>query len=185
MPVTGDDDEEPPFRPLTPEQQKAMDARVAKQDGILGDGELKAGKYNMRLVNRAIRNGWNVPQEVKARVVKQMSKIVSQSEEERNKIAAAKVLVSADSVDVAREKMEQPQAGTTVNVAVGVSVSGVRQQLLNDPEYLDYLRSRPVACDSDAGAIREGGEQPSLETGEPSNGVGPGHNGHANGNGRH
>lgn len=30
MPVVGDDDEAPPFRPLTPEQQAAIEERVRK-----------------------------------------------------------------------------------------------------------------------------------------------------------
>lgn len=84
-----------------------MDAMPIKpelvQTGVLGDGELRAGKGNMRLVQRAIRNGWPIPDKMKAMVVRQMGMIVRDAESARDKTAAARVLVAADSVNVRRE----------------------------------------------------------------------------------
>jgi hypothetical protein len=101
--------------------------------GVLGDGELLAGKYNMALVRRAIRNGWNVPAVYKSAVVEQMGKIVTKSKKLRDKIAAAKVLVTADSNDL-RAELGAKDAGrpiapaatpVPVNVNVGVNVQAV------------------------------------------------------------
>lgn len=67
--------------------------------GVLGDGALKAGRYNLALVRRAIRGGWNVPDRVKKLVVEQMESIVQGSDDPRNVIGASRVLLSADSID--------------------------------------------------------------------------------------
>jgi len=89
-------------------------------DGILGDGGLQAGKYNMALVRRAIKNGWDVPPEIKKLVVNQMALVVGKSEDERNRVAASKVLVAADAVDARREatqaEEDKPEAASIVNV---------------------------------------------------------------------
>ena len=92
--------------------------------GVLGDGALHPGKYNMALVRRAIREDWPIPADVRKKLVDQMAAVVTseiivvytddgEDREEaidsaiRNKIAAAKVLVAADMVNAKREAMDQ------------------------------------------------------------------------------
>lgn len=77
--------------------------------GILGDGELHPGKYNMALVRRAIKNNWPLSPEIRQLVVSQMALVVGKSEDERNKIGAAKVLVAADNVNAKREESDNEE----------------------------------------------------------------------------
>jgi hypothetical protein len=75
--------------------------------GVLGDGALHAGKYNMALARRAIREDWPIPSDLRAMLIRQMGRIVKGNPDARNKIAAAKVLVAADAVNQRREAMDQ------------------------------------------------------------------------------
>jgi hypothetical protein len=109
--------------------------------GVLGDGALHPGKYNMRLIGRAIREGWKISQKRKAMIVSQMAAVVERSEEERNQIGAARVLVAADGVNVKREALEQASdnpSTTQVNVAVGVTVQQVMQEELKRTGFYEY-----------------------------------------------
>ena len=71
--------------------------------GILGDGATHAGKYNMAIVRRAIKGGWPISDEIRQLVTNQMALIVGKSETERDRVAAAKVLVAADSINARLE----------------------------------------------------------------------------------
>ena len=90
--------------------------------GVLGDGLLHAGKGNMALVRFAIRAGWPISDEIRQQVVDQMALIVGQSEDERNRIAASKVLVAADSVNARREATQVVEDNPAGNVNVKVNV---------------------------------------------------------------
>jgi hypothetical protein len=119
----------------------------------LGDGDLHPGKANMRLIRRAIKNGWNVPEEYKAAVVEQMAKVATESDDERNRIAASKVLVAADSVDArfqqASDKPDHPS--TVVNVTTAVQVANYVEPTSNARRIeealalLDSARARALA----------------------------------------
>lgn len=153
---------------------------------MIGDGALHPGKYNMAMIRRAIENGWPVKPEIRQLVTNQMALVVGKSDNERNKIAAARVLVAADGVNVRREAIdaadERPNIDT-VNVQVNVGQNIERAQ--DDPEYLEFLRVRRLAGHSDAGPVCGDGEQGPLAHGQAPADPGPGHNGHAHGNGRH
>lgn len=140
--------------------------------GPLGDGEMRPGRYNMALVRRAIKNGWNVPEKYKEGIVTQMAKVVFGSEDERNKIAASKVLLEADKADQAfqmgKENEEAESVSITVNTGQQINITTATvQQALTDPEYLEFLESRALARDRDASVIcSEGGAQ--LAAGQTS-----------------
>jgi hypothetical protein len=70
-----------------------------------GQGEESAhhGRGTMAMVRRAIREEWPISPATKAAVVEQMDRIVRRTRNNRDKIAAAKVLVAADGVNVRRE----------------------------------------------------------------------------------
>lgn len=68
---------------------------------------------------------------------------------------------------------------------VGVSIVEMRRQIFNDPDYIEYQRSRAIAADSQSSPLRTNGQPGALETCPPSGTNGSGGNGHAAGNGRH
>ena len=159
-----------------------------ESQGVLGDGALHAGKGNMALVRRAVRNRWPVGSKLKRAVVRQMAKIATSGEvSERDRIAASKVLVAADALNARREQAEAPQPpGGGVTVNVGVAVQNVTADLLNDPDYIAYQRRR--ARDADARAVRQNGEPREVADGGDARTDRRGLNGHghgANGTGPH
>lgn len=154
---------------------------------VFGDGGLHAGKGNMALLRRAYRERWPMTDERRAMLLDQMFGIVEKSPKDRDKIAAAKVIVTADAINVNQQKIDTPkESNVNVNVsggmAVGVSVATVtaslREQMLNDDRYLEYLRQDETAvagsAESSPGASASGGPDPSdgnaspvREDGEP------------------
>jgi hypothetical protein len=101
-----------PETPASPTQGSGTIQNPAGGSGgnsalVLGDGGLHPGKGNMALVRRAIRDGWPIPAEVRQSVVTQLAGVVAGSEDERNKIAASKVLVSASAVNATLERLDQ------------------------------------------------------------------------------
>lgn len=107
--------------------------------GVLGDGALQAGKYNMAIARRAIRNDWPISEEVRKLVADQMASIIGNGRTERDRIAAAKVLVAADSVNQRREAMDQAdehhQDGDLVVHQGRIEHVGVR--VIEDVEWYD------------------------------------------------
>lgn len=154
----------------------------------LGDNNLHAGKGNMRLIQRAIKNGWPIPDELRQKVMSQMEKIVDGGESERDRIGAAKVILAADMVNVKREDMgrqgaKDPPAGVNVliqNNVTGGSVSVV-QEGLKEPDYLEYLERRALEEDRHASPVCE-----DVQPGPLANGHAPAQNQPGlNGNGAH
>lgn len=64
-------------------------------------------KSDIRLVGRAIREGWNVPKEAV------VSALLSALRDPDLMIDAAKLLIAADGLDIKREELEQKQHGDT------------------------------------------------------------------------
>lgn len=56
-------------------------------------------RSDIRLIRRAIKNGWGVSRKVKKQVVAKMVEVMETAEEDRSKIGAAKVLIQADAID--------------------------------------------------------------------------------------
>lgn len=104
--------------------------------GILGDGSLHPGKYNMALARRAIKAGWPISDEVKKLVVDQMAEVVGSSDDERNRIGAARVLVAADGVNARREAADSPHLHLH-----GVLSDGRRPEELSDAELFERIRA--------------------------------------------
>jgi hypothetical protein len=126
----------------------------------------KVPAWEVRLVKRAIKEGWPITEEQKALVVGKVSSIVANCKTPKHVVAAAKVLVSADVANTNREKSllanelaiqaaEKGIAppGSTPNVNVQVNVNNI-SSALQEPEYLEYLRSKSLETDCNAGAIR-------------------------------
>ena len=138
------------------------------------------------LVRRAIRNDWPLTDAMRQLVVNQMALVVGRSEDNRAKVAAAKVLVAADSINAKREaddlRAEQGPGGD-VNVQIGVGLNVA--QASSDPEYLEFLRVQRLAGLSDSAADGQHANGRGHLDAEPPSEAGPGDNGHTGGNGRH
>lgn len=151
--------------------------------GVLGDGALRPGKYNLRLVRQAISGGWNVKPDVKERIVKQLARVVDESDDDGNIIAASRTLIMADAADLkkelAAESAEMSNGSTTNNFngPVQVNVVAPVQEAMKQPEYLEYLETRALAEDSDPGVVRTNGKRGPVENGQALNGHQPGTNG--------
>lgn len=107
---------------------------MAVEDFQLGDGETHAGKANMRLIRRAIKNRWPIPEELRAKVVEQMGLIVEMGDSDRDKVAAAKVLVAADSLNLKSEELETPQQHEHLHVVAAADdqrsrLAGIAERL--------------------------------------------------------
>lgn len=82
----------------------------------------------MAMVSRAVRHGWPISDEVRKLVVDQMALVVKESDNDRNKIGAAKVLVSADSVNARREDAEREKEPASAQVNVQVNLIDLYKQ---------------------------------------------------------
>jgi len=62
---------------------------------------------DVKLVGRAIRKGWNVPDEIKSECVAQLAAIAAGAEKDSDRVAAIKALMVADSIDAKRDKDDE------------------------------------------------------------------------------
>ncbi len=149
-------------------------------------------RSDTKMIERAIRNDWPIPASTRLLIANRMSDIVGTSPEERNQIAAARVLIAADGVNVRREALDLketqgPGGGVNVNVGVQVNTNELRSELLSNEGYLDYCRS--CAIDTDAGPLRAeriSDAPQAVGNGETLGADRPSGNGHDHGqNGKH
>lgn len=61
---------------------------------------------DIRLVERAMRRGWNVPDEVKEECISHLASIAAGAEKDSDRVAAIRALMVADSIDQKREASE-------------------------------------------------------------------------------
>ncbi|WP_437188290.1 hypothetical protein SH668x_001728 [Planctomicrobium sp. SH668] len=61
---------------------------------------------DLRLIRRAIRNDWPVSPQLRASILTKMSEVLQESPDPRCLVAAAKVVVAADRINVAREALD-------------------------------------------------------------------------------
>lgn len=61
-------------------------------------------KNDIRLVQSAMRRGWNVPDEIKQDCIAQLASIAAGAEKDSDRVAAIKALMCADAIDAKREK---------------------------------------------------------------------------------
>lgn len=85
----------------------------------LGDGALHPGRYNMAVVRKAIREGYPITEGIRQLVTSQMALVVGRSESEKNRIAAAKVLVTADAQNVKRAELALRTESLELDIELG------------------------------------------------------------------
>lgn len=152
-------------------QKRVADAKDDQPLGVRGRDRFldqeKFSRSDLALLKRAIKGRFPMPRNVRRKLVERMSELLD-SPDANEAIGAARVLVTADSLN---QKDEQgPVTGPVVNVNVGISQT--IQAALNAPEYLEYQRS--LAVNSDPGALRSDGERREVEVGPAPDGVGSG-----------
>ena len=90
-----------------------------------------------RLAERAVRERWPIPAEVRAKLPAMLAGIIDDAEASpRNKIAAARVLLTADGLNLEQEQRDA--GGETVNVNVRGAVE-VREVVVSTREQADRL----------------------------------------------
>jgi hypothetical protein len=74
--------------------------------GVLGGGCARPGKANLRLIRRAIREGWDIPKAQRRALIEHLLGVIH-SGHARNAIAAAWCLVEAERANLRQES--QPE----------------------------------------------------------------------------
>ena len=138
------------------------------------------------LIERALRQGWPIPQRRRQKITERQCDIAEDpqsSPREATSAARCLAMMSSENAAIALKLLDkvvpdQHEIGGSVEHRVGL------QTLLEDPDYVRYLRDRTVNQDCDAGAvcqIRESGNGAAVENGAPHGDPGQGTNGHRNG----
>lgn len=124
----------------------------------------RTGGKDLRLLRRAVKNGWNVSEAAKKLIVDEMTLLVAgrrrggsdKEVSDREKIQAAKVLVTADGID-ARLQIATEQQGPQVNVGVNIQADpfAVYKQVMAAEQQIDRMIEAklhgPIAEDPGAG----------------------------------
>lgn len=93
-----DEIDKPPLPPATT-------AATTPPPLTIGDGALHPGRYNMAVVRKAIREGYPITDAIRQLVINQMALVVGRSDSEKNRIAASKVIVTADDQNKKRAEL--------------------------------------------------------------------------------
>lgn len=152
-----------------------------KSGGFGGGTEYPLGHKNelAKLEGRALK--WNVKPEWREAILsRQVKTAIDPASTPRDSTRAAKFILDCDkhNHDIDNPNKGQLNVAVQTNVSTGhggdadVSVSDMlRHTLDTDPDYLDYVRSKELAIDCDAGPVREDGQRGPLEDGEASRGT--------------
>lgn len=124
-------------------------------------------RADSRLIARAIRARWEVDPKYAQPLLNRQVRIAL-GEDDRNAIAAFRAILESQKVELAIQEHENPTTQKhehTHQVAVAV----VRQELLNDPDYLEFQRQRAIEQDVQSSAVCAG-----VISGQVENGQAPG-----------
>lgn len=144
--------------------------------------DFKSLRSDSRLAIRMLSLGV-VPEALAAELIRKGFDLAKQSKQPRNYKAAMSVPLAMVALEQKERLGIREGEGQTVNVNVGVAIGSLRQELIQDDGYIDYLRH--ASENSDASPLRSNGQPGSLENGASSGEAGQSNNGHADGNGRH
>lgn len=131
----------------------------------LAFGDTRSDRMMMR---RAIKERWPISEDMRTLIINKMALIVGRSENERNQISAAQVLVSADKINVTEQEAE-PQPGVNVTVNQYAAEGGT----IDNKAAVDAAANWLAAVANDAGdpggagVVRDAGALPSPEAPGP------------------
>lgn len=134
-----------------------MDADLG---GSGGDSPPPLTARDTRMVERALRQRWPIPEGLRERLPAELAKVIeSRRASHRNKIAAARALLEADKLNLEQERRDQ--GGDTLNVNVSGSVRHEHHDLSQlSVEELRALESLLLRALPGGGAGGTGGTQP-------------------------
>lgn len=155
----------------------------------------KGGARDTRMIERAVKGGWDIPDVARKLIPTELTKIAvarnpdntpykaanGENISPRNQIAAARVLALMNQQNQAAEKAESGEDQPQVQVNVGVQVANVLDSLQNDPAYIKAAQDRAMA----ESAVAPGVTGPENATKNTTSYLGNGRNGHAETNGDH
>jgi len=102
---------------------------------------------SVKTIARALVDGWDMPNEVRAGCVRRMAEVVRAKGKykPREVNAAVRALISMDKLRLEGMKVvgEQMQVGTLTDP------EEARRAMREDPEYIEYLRRKAVEQDED------------------------------------
>ena len=131
------------------------------------------GARDTRLISKAIAKHWDIPEATFKLLPGAMLQIIAnKAKSSRNRIMATKVLLEMNrqNADLDNRGVREPQLHLHAHAADAKDLERLRQEMLDDPAYLDYCRAQAIEV--------KAAPAPS------SNGNGNGHgNGNGNGNG--
>lgn len=100
---------------------------------------------DLRLVRRAILNDWPVSEEIRRKVMERVEGILDSSDNSRDVLNAAKVAIQADGLNAKREAMElDAEKGPEIHLHAHAGTQAAREVIEQDPEYLEYLRTKAL-----------------------------------------
>ena len=121
----------------------------------------KGCEKDIRMVERAIRQRWDVPDRLRRKCIDHCEKILDDpSVTPRNALSAFKALIQADKINWLEESGEKDRKQKSVEFTMD-AVRDLSARMASDPQYRRYLQERTGA--DDPGELR----QDSLEGGVP------------------
>ena len=145
------------------------------------------GIRDTRLIERALREQWPIDDRFREAIVDRQVRIaISLESGDREATSAARCLVTMQSQnnESAFKALDKVVPDQHLLMIEQEEVRNGIIELQSDPEYLEFLRAKAVARDSDPRllcGVREPGNAPAVENGEAHGGIGQGTNGHRNG----
>jgi hypothetical protein len=163
-----------------PEKEITPQETPGGQGGNVQSFEAGSGQTSdTRLIGRAIRDEWPIPEDKRAALIERQIEIgLDPLSSKREATMAFRSVVFADKLNFERDKRDNPTPQLVQHHHTGsVNLVAIRQEVLSEPGFLEYLRSRSAEADGDSGGVCQDGEPRTLEAGPASTPPGPGDNG--------
>lgn len=115
----------PENKPALPPAQEsrptpAIDATLAAE---------KVPRQDLRMMEQAARNRWNVPKRLRRKILGRMETIIDNCPDEKYVIGAAKVVQAADTIDQRHDQMESGKKEANVNFTINVEITQQQAEL--------------------------------------------------------
>jgi hypothetical protein len=123
---------------------------MADEPGGKGGGSALPQTSDTRLIEKAVRQRWNIPEALRTVLPGVMARIVASPEaSDRNRIAAARVILTADQLNMSQETRDA--GGEVVNVDLRLLPEDQKRERIRDILAAARLRMLGAAPDPGAG----------------------------------
>lgn len=116
------------FSRLREDAQLAGLIQTTPAEAVRDEVVKTADQPQPKLIERAIKSGWAVPDEIKPELVAELTAIVTDESEEasdKTKVAAFRALLAADQAQHERDNPQTKNNKSTVNVSVQTNIAAV------------------------------------------------------------